>query len=74
MAYRVGLICLTVFLLLGISFSLEQRALAYVDPGSGLLILQSFGAMFTGALFYFRRRLKSYFTRTRSRNTTIERR
>jgi hypothetical protein len=61
------------FLVLGISFSLEQQAHAYVDPGSGLVLFQSLSAIFTGALFYFRRRLKSLFTRAREKTSDPER-
>jgi O-antigen/teichoic acid export membrane protein len=60
-------------LVLGLSFSLEQQAHAYVDPGSGLIIFQSLGAIFTGGLFYFRRRLKLLFTREREKNPDAER-
>jgi len=60
-------------LVLGISFSLEQQAHAYVDPGSGLILFQSLGAIFTGGLFYFRRRLKLLFTREREKNPDAER-
>ncbi|MGC9199065.1 MAG: hypothetical protein ACP5E5_09020 [Acidobacteriaceae bacterium] len=48
--------------------STEQRAYAYVDPGSGLLMLQAAGALFTGALFTLRKRLKALL----SRNKTVE--
>jgi hypothetical protein len=41
----------------------EHSALAYVDPGSGLLILQNVGAVMTGVVFFFRRRIKAFFTR-----------
>ena len=49
--------------------AMEQRAYAYVDPGSSLLLFQSISAMVTGALFYFRRRLKSLLVRS-SRSKT----
>jgi hypothetical protein len=64
--------CLPLFLLLilGLSFSLEQQAHAYVDPGSGLLVFQSLSAVVTGALFYFRRRIRSLLTRGQSKDTT----
>ncbi|WP_263366975.1 hypothetical protein [Edaphobacter bradus] len=45
------------FLSLGILF--ERPAYAYVDPGSSLLVYQSASAVITGALFYFRRRIKA---------------
>ena len=45
-------VVLSLFLL---SFGTEQRAAAYVDPGSGAMIWQLLAAGFLGVLFYFRR-------------------
>lgn len=52
---------LMLFVALGAFFELPARA--YTDPGSCLLLFQSVGAVASGALFYFRRRLKRFFTR-----------
>jgi hypothetical protein len=71
MAFKLTYVAVTAALFLGISFCLEQRAYAYVDPGSSLLIFQSISAMITGALFYFRKRLKSLFTRSSSSSTDV---
>lgn len=54
---------ITLMLLIALSFTFERQAHAYVDPGSGLLIFQGISAVFSGALFYFRRRLKNLFVR-----------
>jgi hypothetical protein len=54
----------TLALFVALSILLERPAYAYVDPGSSLLLFQSMSAMITGALFYFRRRLKALITRT----------
>jgi drug/metabolite transporter (DMT)-like permease len=64
MARRLQLALLTLMLFVALSFSLERQAHAYVDPGSGILLFQSLTAMVSGALFYFRRRIKSLFTKT----------
>ncbi len=53
-------------LLLCLCLSLERRAYGYVDPGSGLLILQGIGTVLTGILFTLRRRIKALFTRSNS--------
>ena len=45
------------FVFLGLS--MERRAYAYTDPASTLLVFQSLSAIFSGGLFYFRKRLKS---------------
>ena len=39
----------------------ERRAMAYVDPGSGLLALQSIGSMLAAAGFFMRRRIMGLF-------------
>jgi hypothetical protein len=58
-------LAITVLLLIALSFTFERQAHAYVDPGSGLLIFQGISATFSGVLFYFRRRLKNLFAKTR---------
>jgi hypothetical protein len=63
MAYRLKYFALTIMLFIALSFTFEGQARAYVDPGSGLLIFQGISAVFSGALFYFRRRLKNLFVR-----------
>ena len=55
---------ITLMLFIALSFTFERQAHAYVDPGSGLLIFQGISAMFSGALFYFRRRIKNLFVKT----------
>ena len=47
--------------------ALEQRASAYVDPGSGLLAYQIGGSIFAGAYFMMRRRLHRLFRIVRCR-------
>ena len=73
MIRSLGKMFFLILLVLGVSFSMEQQAHAYVDPGSGLLVFQSLSAVVTGALFYFRRRLKQLFTRSGNRGTTSDR-
>ena len=64
MAHNLKYFAVTLMLLIALSFTFEGQAHAYVDPGSGLLIFQGISATFSGALFYFRRRLKNLFVRT----------
>ena len=44
---------------------MERRAYAYTDPGSTLLVFQSLSAIFSGGLFYFRKRLKSLIVKSK---------
>lgn len=46
-------------------FAMERRAMAYVDPGSGLLALQSFASVMAAAVFCLRRRIMGLFTRNK---------
>ncbi|HEX3967639.1 MAG TPA: hypothetical protein VHW70_06720 [Edaphobacter sp.] len=65
MAHSLKYFAITLMLLVALSFTFERQAYAYVDPGSGLLIFQGIGATLSAALFYFRRRLKNIFAKTR---------
>jgi hypothetical protein len=44
---------------LAVFLSFERPAYAYVDPGSGLFLLQGIGTALAGVFFYIRRRLKA---------------
>ena len=63
MTHNLKYFAITLMLLIAFSFTFERQAHAYVDPGSGLLIFQGISAVFSGALFYFRRRLKNLFVK-----------
>ena len=58
----------TLMLLMALSFAFERQAHAYVDPGSGLLLFQGISAAISGALFYFRRRLKNLFVKSEAKS------
>lgn len=63
MANRLKYLVVTVMLIVALSFTFEHKAYAYIDPGSGLLIFQGISAVVSGALLYFRRRLKALFVK-----------
>jgi hypothetical protein len=52
-------------MLFSLSLALEPKAYAYIDPGSGLLMLQAAGTILTGILFTLRRRIKTLFSLNR---------
>ena len=41
----------------------ERRAWGYVDPGSGLLALQGAASFVATVAYYFRRRIRAFFSR-----------
>ena len=56
LSFSLGLACCLCLLL-----ATERRALAYIDPGTGLLALQSAAAALTAGLYYMRRRILAFF-------------
>ena len=64
MIFRFTSVALLTFLLVAAWFSYSTPAFGYVDPGSGLLACQSIGALFAGALYYIRRRFRSFTNRS----------
>jgi hypothetical protein len=66
MSIRLRLCIITLLCIVALNFAIERPAYGYVDPGSGLFLIQNIGAMATGILFFFRRRIKALFTRTKN--------
>jgi len=56
--FRVGYILLGILQIAAMLCAFEKPAQAYVDPGSGYLLLQVLGSMLAGAAFFVRHRLK----------------
>jgi hypothetical protein len=65
MTHKLKYFAITLLLLITLSLVFERQAHAYVDPGSGLLIFQGISAVVSGALIYFRRRIKGLFIKSR---------
>jgi hypothetical protein len=66
MTNKLKYFALTLMLFVALGLTFERQAHAYIDPGSGLLIFQSISAVVSGALIYFRRRIKNVFVKDRS--------
>lgn len=62
---RLISLALTMFTGVCLLMAMERRALAYVDPGSGLLALQSFASVMAAAGFFLRRRIMGLFKRNK---------
>lgn len=59
----------TLLFVVALGLAFEQPAHAYADPGSTLLLFQSLGAVASGVLFYFRRKLKRLFVRSQPKES-----
>ena len=46
---------------IGLALATERRAMAYVDPGQGLLFVQSLGAAMAAAAYFLRSRILALF-------------
>lgn len=64
MILKLKYLAITVMLIVALTVTFERQALAYVDPGSGLLVFQGISALVSGVLIYFRRRIKGLFTKS----------
>ena len=58
---RFILFSLTVFTCFFVLVATSRNAFGYVDPGSGLLALQTFASVMAACGFFLRRRLKGLF-------------
>lgn len=65
MTLKLKYLAVTIALFVFLGLSMERRAYAYTDPGSTLLVFQSLSAIFSGGLFYFRKRLKSLIVKSK---------
>jgi hypothetical protein len=63
---------LTCALLFLLCVTFERQAYAYVDPGSSLVAFQSLTAIVTGLLFYLRKRIRSFFTRSKDSEANVD--
>jgi hypothetical protein len=70
MRLKIAYLLVTSAMFFCLCLSFERQAHAYIDPGSGLLMLQAAGTVLAGALFTVRRRIKALFTRSKSAKTT----
>jgi hypothetical protein len=69
MSIKVRLFVVTLLCVVALNFAIERPAYGYVDPGSGLFLIQNISAMATGVLFFFRRRIKALFVRKHEEKT-----
>jgi hypothetical protein len=54
---------LAVFICLCLMVATERQAMAYVDPGSGMLALQSLASIAAAAGYFLRKRIRALFGR-----------
>jgi hypothetical protein len=63
MMKRLISVSLAVLLAFCLLIGSERRAWGYVDPGSGLIALQTFFSVVAAYAYFIRRRIRMFFTR-----------
>jgi hypothetical protein len=59
--YLLSYASLTVLQWVFLVVALQRPAYGYVDPGSGMLVVQFVGSVLSGGVFFLRKRLKQFF-------------
>lgn len=62
---------LAVFIFLCMVIATQREAWGYVDPGSGILALQSLASILAASVYLLRRRLKQLFSRSTDSGETV---
>ena len=68
---RFTSISLAVFIALCMIVGSERRAWGYVDPGSGLIALQTVASVAAAYAYYLRRRIRAFFSRKKEEPAVV---
>lgn len=60
---RIAPPMLTLLMIACLVVGSERRAWGYVDPGTGLIALQTFASVAAAYVYFVRRKIRSYFVR-----------
>jgi hypothetical protein len=64
-------ISLSIFIALCMIIGSERRAWGYVDPGSGLIALQTVASVAAAYAYYIRRRIRTFFSRKKEEPVVV---
>lgn len=68
---RFTSISLAILIAICVLIGTERRAWGYVDPGSGLIALQTAASVVAAYLYYIRRRILSFFHRKKAQPAAV---
>ena len=68
---KLAHVLVTIGLVVSICFAFEGHAYAYIDPGSGMFLLQGISSVCAGFLFYFRKRVKALLHRPKAAKSAL---
>jgi hypothetical protein len=64
---RISSLSLSVLIAVCLIVASERRAWGYVDPGSGLIALQTIASVIAAWAYMLRRRIRAFFTRKKEK-------
>jgi len=68
---RLLSVSLGIFITLCLLIGTERRAWGYVDPGSGLVALQTLASVAAAYAYIVRRRIRAFFTRKETKSAGL---
>ena len=68
---RFASVTLSVVIALCLVVASERRAWGYVDPGSGLIALQTIASVIAAWAYMVRRRIRAFFTRKKEESPAV---
>jgi hypothetical protein len=68
---RLIFISLNIFITFCLLVATDRRAWGYVDPGSGLIALQTFASVGAAYAYVLRRRIRTFFSRKEEASTEV---
>lgn len=68
---RLLSVSLGIFITLCLIVGSERRAWGYVDPGSGLIALQTAASVAAAYAYFIRRQIKAFFTRKEGKPVSL---
>jgi hypothetical protein len=67
---RIASLSLALFTVLCVMVAVERRAWGYIDPGTGLVALQSIASVAAACSYFLRRRILSFFGMGKEKGAT----
>jgi hypothetical protein len=64
-------VSLAVFITFCMLIATDRRAWGYVDPGSGLIALQTFASVVAAYVYFVRRKIQTFFERRKDKATRV---
>ncbi len=68
---RIASLSLSVLACIGLLLATERRAMAYINPGDGMMFVQSLGAALAASAYFLRSRILALFGKKKAASAII---